>query len=109
MYLTSRIYVSKYTSTAMAVSNTHTHHHNMYLMSSNGNHLTSTNGISSTGSRNNDFSTGWVGGFSPSQYGSTISHSYHHHSPTDTIAGINVVNKGFDGIKDISTGWANNY
>jgi len=39
------------TSTAMAVSNTHTHHHNMHLMSNNGNHMTSTNGISSIGSR----------------------------------------------------------
>ena len=68
------------TPTALAVSNTHTHHHNMHLMSSNRNHLAGTNGI--IGSRNNDFSTGWVGGFSPTQYGSAVSHSYHHHSPT---------------------------
>jgi hypothetical protein len=97
------------TSTAMTVSNTHTHHHNMHLMSSNGNHLTGTNGISSIGSRNNDFSTGWVGGFSPTQYGSSVNHSYHHHSPTGTIASINGVNKGFGGIRDVPTGWANNY
>src|SRR5215467_6491828 len=51
-------------STALAVSNTHTHHHNMHLMSSNGNDQASTNPISSIGRRNNDFSTGWVGGFS---------------------------------------------
>jgi len=95
------------TSTAMTVSNTHTPHHNMHLMSSNENH--GTKGISSIGSRNNDFSTGWDGGFSPTQYGSTISHLYHHHSPTGTIAGINGVNKGFGAIKDIPTGWANNY
>jgi hypothetical protein len=94
------------TSTAMTVSNTHTHHHNMHLMSSNGNHLTGTNGIRSIGSRNNDFSTGWVGGFNPTQYGSAVSHPYHHHSPTGTIAGINGVNRGFGGIDDIPTGWA---
>jgi hypothetical protein len=95
------------TPTAMTVSNTHTHHHNMHLMSSDGNHLT--NGISSSGSRNNDFLTGWVGGFSPTQYGSAVSHSIHHHSLTGTIAGINGVNRGFGGIHDILTGWANNY
>ncbi|MFZ0222920.1 MAG: hypothetical protein WAM42_14650 [Candidatus Nitrosopolaris sp.] len=90
----------------MATSNTHTHHHNMHLMSSNGNHLAGTNGINSIGSRNNDFSTGWVGGFSPTQYGSAVSHSYHHHSPIGTIAGINGANRGFGGIDDIPTGWA---
>ena len=46
------------TPTAFTASNTHTHHHNMHLMSSNGNHMT---GISSIGSRNNDFPTGWIG------------------------------------------------
>ena len=93
------------TPTAFAASNTHTHHH-MHLMSSNGNHQADTNGINSIGSRNNDFLTGWVGGFSPTQYGSAVSHSYHHHSPTSTIAGINGVNRGFGGIDDIPTGWA---
>jgi|SRR5215813_8724238 len=90
------------TSTAMTVSNTHTHHHNMHLMSSNGKHLTGTNGI-----RNNDFPTGWIGGFSPTQYGSAFGHSYHHHRPTGTIAGINGVNRGFEN-NDIPTGWAFN-
>ena len=90
------------TPTAMTVSNAHTHHHNMHLMSSNGNHLTGTNGINSIGSRNNDFPTGWVGGFSPTQYGSAVSHSYHYHSPTSTIADIKGVNRGF-GIDDIPT------
>jgi len=33
----------------------------MHLMSSNGNHLTGTNGISSIGSRNNDFPTDGLG------------------------------------------------
>jgi hypothetical protein len=95
------------TSTAMTVSNTHTHHHNMHLMSSNGKHLTGTNGISSVGSRNNDFPTGWVGGFSPTQYESAFGHSYHHHSPTGTIAGINGVNRGFEN-NNIPTDWAFN-
>ena len=90
----------------MTVTNTHTHHHNMHLMSSNGNHLTGTNGINSIGSRNNDFPTGWVGGFDPTQYGSTVSHLYHHHIPTGTIAGINGVNRGFGANNDIPTGWA---
>jgi len=94
------------TSTAMTVSNTHTHHHNMHLMSSNGNHLTGTNGINSIGSRNNDFPTGWVGGFGPTQYGSTVSHLYHHHIPTGTIAGINGANRGNDINADFQTGWA---
>jgi hypothetical protein len=94
------------TLTALAVSNTHIHHHNMHLLTSNGNHLT--NGINGIGSRNNDFSTGWVGGFSPTQYGSAISQSYHHHSPTGTIAGINGVNRGFGGNDDVPTGWAIN-
>jgi len=93
--------------TSMTVPNTHTHHHNMHLMSSNGKHLTGTNGISSIGSRNNDFPTGWVGGFSPTQYGSAFGHSYHHHSPTGTIAGINGVNRGFEN-NNIPTGWAFN-
>ena len=57
------------TSTAFVASNTHTHHHNMHLMSSNGNHMT---GISGIGSRNNDFTNGWIGGFSPTQHGSTV-------------------------------------
>ena len=82
------------TPTAFAVSNTHTHHHNMHLMSSNGNHQADTNGINSIGSRNNDFPTGWVGGFGPTQYGSALSHSYKHHTPTGTIAGMNGVNRG---------------
>jgi hypothetical protein len=67
----------------------------MHLMSSNGNDLSGTNGINSIGSRNNDFPTGWVGGFGPTQYGSALSDSYHHHIPTGTIAGINGVNRGF--------------
>jgi hypothetical protein len=96
------------TPTATAVSNIHTHHHNMHLMSSNGNDLAGTNGISNIGSRNNDFLTGWVGGFSPTQYGSTVSHSYHHHIPTGTIVGINGANRGFGGNDDIPTGWAFN-
>jgi len=94
------------TSTAMTVSNTHTHHHNMHLMSSNGKHLTGINGISSVGSRNNDFPTGWVGGSSPTQYGSAFGHSYHYNSPTGTIAGING-DRGFEN-NDIPTGWAFN-
>ena len=89
------------TPTALAVSNTHTHHHNMHLMSSNGNHLTDINGINSIGSRNNDFPNGWVGGFSPTQHGSAVSHSYQHRSPTGTIAGIN----GASGNNEIPTGW----
>ena len=92
------------TTTAFADSNTHTHHHNMHLMSSNGNHMTGTNGI---GSGNNVFPTGWVGGFSPIQYGSTVSPSYNHHTPTGTFAGMNGVNRGF-GNDDIPTGWAFN-
>ena len=72
------------TPTAFADSNTHTHHHNMHLMSSNGNHLTGSNGISSIGNRNNDIPTGWLSVFNPTQYGSTVSHSYHHHIPTGT-------------------------
>ena len=96
------------TPTAFEASNTHTHHHT-HLMSSNGNDLAATNRISSIGSRNNDFLTGWVGSFSPTQYGSTVSHSYHHHHiPTGTIAGINGVNRGFGGNDDIPTGWAFN-
>src|SRR5215469_8801003 len=58
------------TSTALPASNTHTHHH-MHLMSSNGNHLTGTNGINSIGSRNNDIPAGWDSVFNPTQYGST--------------------------------------
>jgi hypothetical protein len=84
------------TPTAFAASNTHTHHHT-HLMSSNGNHLADTNGINSIGSRNNDFPTGWVGGFRPTQYGSALSDSYHHHIPTGTIAGINGAS--------VPTGW----
>jgi hypothetical protein len=91
------------TSTALAASNTHTHHHNMHLLS-NANHLTGASGINSIGSRNNDFSTGWVGGFSPTQYGSTVSHPYHHHIPTGTIAGINGANRGNDVNADFPTG-----
>jgi hypothetical protein len=94
------------TSTALAASNTHTHHHNMHLLSSNGNHLTGTNGINSIGSRNNDFPAGWTGDFGHTQYGSTVGHSYHHHIPTDTIAGINGANSGFGGNADFPTGWA---
>jgi hypothetical protein len=71
--------------------------------------MTGSNGINSIGSRNNDFSTGWVGGFSPTQYGSTISHSYHHHIPTSMMAGINGLNRGFGGNNDIPTGWAFNH
>ncbi|MGB6533109.1 MAG: hypothetical protein WBF33_33880 [Candidatus Nitrosopolaris sp.] len=70
-------------------------------MSSNGNDLAGTNGINSIGSRNKAFVTGWVGGFSPTQYGSSVSHSYHHHSPIGTIAGIN----GASGNDEIPTGW----
>ena len=92
----------------MVASDTYTHHHNMHLLSSNGNHLTGTNGISSIDNRNNDFPTGWVGGFGPTQYGSALSDSYHHHSPIGTIAGINGVNRGFGGNDDIPTGWAFN-
>jgi len=91
--------------TSMTVS-THTHHHNMHLMSSNGNHLANTNGINSIGSRNNDFPTRWVGGFGPTQYGSALSESYHHHIPTGMFAGINGVNRGFGPNNDIPTGWA---
>jgi hypothetical protein len=80
----------------------------MHLMSSNENHMTGTNGINSIGSRNSDFPTGWIGGFSPTQYGSTLSPSYNHHIPTGTIAGINGVNRGFGGNDDIPTGWAFN-
>jgi hypothetical protein len=95
------------TSTALAASNTHTHHHNMHLVSSNANHLTGTNGINSIGSRNDDFSTGWPGSFSPTQYGSTVDNSHHHHSPTGTTADINSANKGFGGNDDFSNSWAN--
>ena len=91
------------TSTAMTVSNTHTHHHNMHLMSSNGNHLAGTNDISSIGNSNNDFPTGWVGGFGPTQYGSALSDSYNHHIPTGTIAGINGANRGNDVNADFPT------
>jgi hypothetical protein len=87
------------TPTAFEAS-THTHHHNMHLMSSNGNNLAGTNGINSIGSRNNDFPTGWVGGFGPTQYGSALSDPFHHHIPTGTIAGIN----GASG-NEIPTGW----
>jgi len=86
------------------VSNTHTHHHNMQQMSSNANHLTGTNSINSIGSRNNDFSTNWPGSFSPTQYGSTVSHSHQHHSPT---ADINSANRGLGGNEDFSNRWAN--
>ena len=72
----------------------------------NANHLIGTSGINSIGSRNNDFSTGWVGGFSPTQYGSTVNHSYHHHIPTGTIAGINGVNRSNGVSADFPTGWA---
>jgi hypothetical protein len=68
--------------------------------------LCDTNGINGIGGRNNDFSTGWVGG--PIQYGSALSDSYHHHILAGTIAGINGVNSGFDGNDDIQTGWAFN-
>jgi hypothetical protein len=91
------------TSTTLVASNTHTHHH-MHLMSSNGNHLIGTNGINSIGSRNNDIPTGWVGVFGPTQYGSTVSHSYHHYIPTGTIAGINGANRGNDVNADFPTG-----
>ena len=60
-------------------------------------------GISSIGSRTNDFPTGWIGGFSPRQYGSTVSPSYDHHIPTGTIAGING-NRGNDVNADFPTG-----
>jgi hypothetical protein len=92
------------TSTAFVASNTHTHHHT-HLMSSNGNHMTS---ISGFGSRNNDFPTGWIGGFSPTQYGPTVSPSYHQQFPTGMFAGINGANSGFVGNNDIPTGWAFN-
>jgi hypothetical protein len=88
------------TSTAFVASNTHTHHH---LMNSNGNHMT---GISNIGSRNNDFPTGWIGGFGPTPYGS-VGPLYQQHFPTGTIAGMNGVNRGF-GNDDIPTGWAFN-
>ena len=65
-------------------------------------------GISSIGSRNNDFPTGWVGGFGPTQYGSTVSPSYQQHFPTGMMAGMNGVNRGFGGNNYIPTGWANN-
>jgi hypothetical protein len=90
--------------TTMTVSSAHTPHHNMHLMSSNGNHLTGTNGISSIGSRNNDIPAGWISVFGPTQYGSTVSHSYHHHIPTGTIAGINGANNGNDVNADFPTG-----
>jgi len=70
-------------------------------MSSNGNDLA---GINSIGSRNNDFPTGWIGGFNPTPYGSTLSPSYHQHFPTGTIAGMN----GARGNDDIPTGLAFN-
>jgi hypothetical protein len=89
--------------TTMTVSSTHTHH-NMHLMSSNGNHLTGTNSINSIGSRNNDIPAGWVSVFGPTQFGSTVSHSYHHHIPTGTIAGINGANNGNDVNADFPTG-----
>jgi hypothetical protein len=92
------------TSTAFVSSKIHTHHHNMHLISSNGNHLAGSNSISSIGSRNNDIPTGWLSVFNPTQYGSTLSPSYHHHIPTGTIAGINGVNRGF-GNNDIQGGW----
>ena len=91
------------TPTAFTASNTHTHHH-MHLMSSNGNHVTGTNGINSIGSRNNDIPAGWVSVFNPTQYGSTVSHLYHHHIPTATIAGINGANRGNDVNADFPTG-----
>ena len=47
-------------------------------------------------------------GFSPTQYGSTVSPSYNHHFPIGTIADINGVNSGFGGNDDIPTGWAFN-
>jgi hypothetical protein len=90
--------------TTMTVSSTHTPHHNMHLMSSNGNHLTGTNGINSIGSRNNDIPAGWVSVFGPTQFGSTVSHSYHHHIPTGTIAGIKGANNGNDVNADFPTG-----
>jgi len=40
------------------------------------------------------------------QYGSAVSHSFHHYSPTGSIAGINGVNRGLWWIDDIPTGWA---
>ena len=92
------------TSTAFVASNTHTHHRNMHLMSSNGNHMTS---ISSIGSRNNDFPTGWIGGFSPTPYES-VGPLYQQHFPTGTIAGMNGVNRGFGGNDDIQTSWVIN-
>ena len=36
--------------------------------------------------------------FNPTQYGYTVSHSYHHHIPTGTIAGINGANRGNDEV-----------
>jgi hypothetical protein len=88
------------TSTTMTVSSTPTHHHNMHLMSSNENHLTGTNGINSIGSRNNDTLAGWVSVFNPTQFGSAVSHSYHHNIPT----GINGANNGNDVNADFPTG-----
>jgi len=92
------------TSTALSTSSTHTHHHNMHLLSNYANHLTGNNGINSIVSRNNDIPTGWVSVFNPTQYGSTVSHLYHHHIPTATIAGINGANRGNDVNADFPTG-----
>ena len=52
-----------------------------------------TNGINGIGGRNNEFSTGWVGGFGPIQYGSGLSDSYHYHIPTGMFARINGANR----------------
>jgi hypothetical protein len=49
--------------------------------------------------------TVWLNGFSPTPYGSTVSHPYHHHIPTGTIAGING-NRGNDVNADFPNGWA---
>jgi hypothetical protein len=80
----------------------------MQLISSNANHLTGTNGINGIGSRNDGFSTGWPGSFSPTQYGATVSHSHHHHGPTGTIADINGANRGNGVTNDLSAGGAIN-
>ena len=66
--------------------------------------MTDTNSINDIGSRNNDIPTGWLSVFNPTQYGSTVSHSYHHHIPTGTIAGINGANTGNDVNADFPTG-----
>jgi hypothetical protein len=70
--------------------------------------LCDTNSINGIGGRNSDFSTGWVGGFGPTQYGSALSDSYHHHIPTGMFAPINGASRDFDGNDDIQTGWAFN-